>query len=102
MGIDNVNLSGRVATDVHRTQDAKGIADSGRSRGAGALGFLNPDRVQLSGLTSRISAGLEADGEARAERVRELARQVQSGSYEVDAEALAHKLIGNALDKKDL
>jgi negative regulator of flagellin synthesis FlgM len=55
-----------------------------------------PDAVELSGgagLVRRAHAAAGSAPDARAERVAEIKAQVQSGTYTVDNQALAEKLL---------
>ncbi len=55
------------------------------------------DAVELSSFAKHIG-DLQEGSPAREARVAELREQVQSGKYEVDAEAVARKMIDEAFD----
>jgi flagellar biosynthesis anti-sigma factor FlgM len=51
------------------------------------------DSIALSGTTNLVQQALGSGSDARAARVLELQKQVQSGQYQVDAPAVSRSLI---------
>jgi negative regulator of flagellin synthesis FlgM len=54
-------------------------------------------KVELSATGSALATGL-ADGSFDAEKVERLSRAIRDGTYRIDAEAIADKLIANTHD----
>lgn len=80
-------LASRPANEVGRAE-----ADATRS----TQGVVQTDQVVLSQRASEVQlarASLASVPEVRARKVAELKRQIQAGTYRVDADAVAEKLI---------
>lgn len=74
-----------------------GAEATGRSRGRGAeLRSGGGDSVELSSLGSQL-ARLTADSPERAARLEQLAADVASGRYQVDAQAVSQRLLDDSL-----
>lgn len=64
--------------------------------GSAASGTPEPSaKVELSAAGSAIASAL-ADGSFDAQKVERLSRAIREGTYRIDAEAIADKLIGNS------
>jgi flagellar biosynthesis anti-sigma factor FlgM len=84
MKIDNANLSPLNATDQSVRNPARQVS----SQPSG-------DDVHLSELVRSLRS-LAADSPERQERLEQIARACADGSYQVDAEATAGKMIDDA------
>ncbi len=93
--VDNGNLSGINTTQSGRTAET-GAIERSRSSETARTGGAAEDRVQLSGLTGRISQSMEIDAANRASRVNQLRDAVQSGTYQVDANALGSAMVNES------
>ncbi len=61
---------------------------------------ISGDRVEFSARSremQKIYEVLQATPDVRAEKVAELKRQIETGQYEVDSEALAEKILRESL-----
>lgn len=85
MKVDNANLSPLKATD-----------GSGRTQTSRVSSQAAGDDVHLSELVRSLRS-LAADSPERQERLEQIARACANGTYEVDAEATASKVIDDAL-----
>jgi hypothetical protein len=77
---------------AHGAEAAAGAANT-KEGGRGAAG----DRVQLSGLASRLAGLIGSEGQERAAGLDRLAAQVKSGAYRPDASAVSRSLIDESL-----
>jgi negative regulator of flagellin synthesis FlgM len=69
-----------------------------RKAQAGATPASAPEpsaKVELSAAASEIAGGL-ADGSFDAQKVERLSRAIREGSFRIDADAIADKLLANA------
>lgn len=94
---DKINGLGRPPVDIPQSQSRSvGKADEGgRGPAAGKLSAVD-DAVSITGTAShlqRVEASLAALPEIDESRVAEIRQQVESGTYKVNAENLADKLI---------
>ena len=74
---------------------AEGGTDAGQARAAGR-GGRRADQVQLSSQAQELQRALDAvtaEPDVRAARVDALRQQVASGTYEVDARAIASRMV---------
>jgi flagellar biosynthesis anti-sigma factor FlgM len=85
MKVDNANLSPPKAAD-----------GSGRTQTPQVSSQATGDDVHLSELVRSLRS-LAADSPERQERLEQIARACANGTYEVDAEATASKVIDDAL-----
>src|SRR5262249_25722450 len=98
MNIDRVNQN--LAAGAYGARRAK-ASDKGKdasaaSAAAGAAGPSPSDGVELSDqarFVARVSAAVKGAPEVRESLVAELRQRVQAGSYKVDDEALAKRLL---------
>ena len=84
--------------------DSSGVTQLGKTSGTGpggaatsGLGRADRDRVQLSDLSARLLASSEVGASDRASRVEQLATEVRSGRYQVDAAELSRRLVDEAI-----
>ena len=80
------------------TRGAQGASDAGNAGNAGSVNGAGrrTDRVQLSPQAQEMQRALDAvaaQPDVRAERVAELRQQVADGTYEVDARAIASRMV---------
>jgi len=80
------------------------LAPAGTARkpaaGDAATASSSPEpsaKVELSAAASVIASGL-ADGSFDAQKVERLTRAIRDGHYQIDAQAIADRLLGNAHD----
>jgi len=85
MKVQNANLPPLDATD-----------QAGRSQAARTTSGAVIDDVHLSELVRRLRS-LAADSPERQERIEQIARAYANGTYQVDAEATASKIIDDSL-----
>jgi flagellar biosynthesis anti-sigma factor FlgM len=85
MKVQNANLQPLDATD-----------QSGRNQAARTTSGAATDDVHLSELVRSLRS-LAADSPERQERIEQLARAYAAGTYQVDAEATASKIIDDSL-----
>ena len=97
MRVDNINLTSANAAESGRAQKTE---KSKRSQGVptGAAATDNTgDRVELSSTLATLSRALSASGSERANRVKALAAQYQSGNYHPNSLATARGVVSEAL-----
>lgn len=92
MRINELNTNGINGSQVERTQGAGGSAGRGNSRTGGS-----GDRVQLSGLTSRLVQLAGAESPERTARVAQLAADFKSGGYRPNAAGTSRGLVEESL-----
>jgi flagellar biosynthesis anti-sigma factor FlgM len=85
MKVHNTNLAPLSATD-----------ESGRKRAPQVSSDASGDDVHLSELVRSLRA-LAADSPERQERLEQIARACANGTYKVDAEASAAKIVDDTL-----
>ncbi|NND36796.1 MAG: flagellar biosynthesis anti-sigma factor FlgM [Gammaproteobacteria bacterium] len=94
---DKINGLGRPPVDVSQSQ-ARSVGkakDAGQGPTVGGPGATG-DAVSITGTAShlqRIEAGLKALPDIDEKRVEEIRQQVDAGTYQLNAENLADKLI---------
>ena len=80
-------------------------AGADRKPAAGGTATASPGpepsaKVELSAAASVIASGL-ADGTFDAQKVERLTRAIRDGHYQIDAQAIADRLLANARDMLD-
>lgn len=95
MKINDPSSAGIGSTKLGESQAAGSVGRGGRSNAA-AAGAGAGDQVQLSDLASTVRA-LSSDSPERTARLERLAMEVQSGRYEVNAQALSASIVDGAL-----
>jgi flagellar biosynthesis anti-sigma factor FlgM len=95
MKVHDPNLSSLASTEASKAHKADRTALNGRSQDAAKTG--STDDVHLSELVRSLRS-LAADSPERQARLEQIARAYANGSYRVDAEATAAKIIDDALE----
>ena len=94
------NPEAAVGVGAVRAQDtAQKHAADAKSAGtpqANATGENASAQVRLSVAASSLLDGVAADGDFDADKVARIAQAIESGSFRVNAEVIADKLIANA------
>ncbi len=96
--IDGINPSG-----IERTNGRTGPADAAGSRDASQAGGVAPadaDRVSISRRSLAMAAAMRAvhsAAEVRQARVAEIKAAIMRGEYEVDADAIADRLVRDGI-----
>lgn len=97
MKINDQNaLVGGASAQTTKADQVRGLGHGDKNAGIKSTSSSS-DVMDLSGLASRISSALESSDTSRAERVNRLAQMVQSGSYQIDTQAISSKMIDDAL-----
>jgi hypothetical protein len=98
MKIYDRNLTGTSAAETGRAQEAKNLSRAGTdtSPTRGGVDGSN-DRVEFSGTMGRLSRALATFESSRANRVKALAVEYQSGKYQPDPAATSKGLVSEAL-----
>lgn len=94
--IDSTNLGNTTPVQTGRTGELRSI-DSGGKAGSARKGAPAADSAQLSGFADRLSRTMQDAALSRAQRVAELTETVRSGSYQVDAKAVSHAMVNQAI-----
>jgi len=79
--------------DLNPTHGARQAGSLADAKSVGLNRQPSGDSIALSGTTGLVQQALTSGADARAARVLELQKQVQSGQYNVDAMALSRSLI---------
>ena len=82
------------ARETRQSQRADRSADEATPGGTKATG---EDQVVTSGQSSLVERALRSESLERQDRIERLTRQVESGDYEADAEAVARAMVDEAL-----
>src|SRR5215831_6560050 len=99
MKVHDPNLAGLSGTGAARTRDIVRTGSSGGTNVTSQSGDAPPaDDIHLSEL-ERSLRSLAADSPERQARIEHLARDYASGSYKVDAQGTAAKIIDDAFSK---
>lgn len=95
MKIQDLNNAGAAgAGQAANTRKVETDGAASRRPGASREGG---DRVEFSANLRGLSRALSTDSGQRVQRVEALAAQYQSGTYQVDAAAVSHAMVGDAL-----
>lgn len=87
MRVDELSLSDQVSSTASRAAESQRIqVDSAASQTAAGGGA---DRVDLSGLTGRISQTMQALAAQTAQRVGQLQKDFRAGRYQPDVRQIA-------------
>lgn len=96
MKIGNPADKRNLAPAENATATAKATGKSAEKTGAPAAAAADPSvKVQLSSGAEALRAGVDA-AEFDAAKVERMSQAIADGSYQVNAEAIADKLIANA------
>jgi flagellar biosynthesis anti-sigma factor FlgM len=99
MRIVDPNLTGITPPGATPSQGSRGVEQTGLPRtpaGVAAPGPESPDQVRLSSLAESLQAADPSSPE-RAQRLSQLAAEVQAGRYSPDPEIIARGLVDEAL-----
>jgi flagellar biosynthesis anti-sigma factor FlgM len=95
--VDTTNLGNTTPAQTGRTGQLHSTDASGKTGSAPRIGSSATDSVELSSFADRLSRTMQDAGASRAQRVTELTAAVRAGSYQVDAKAVSHALVSQAL-----
>lgn len=93
MKIKTSDTPDQTRMDLNPTHGARQAGNLADSKSVGVTRTPGGDSIALSGTTGLVQQALTSGADARAARVLELQKQVQSGQYNVDAMALSRSLI---------
>ena len=92
MKINQSPLDSSAVSQLNKTP-ATGAGSTSRSGAAAS----DRDNVQLSGLSARLLDSGGADSPERAARIQQIASDVRSGQYQVDAKQLSSLMVNEAI-----
>jgi flagellar biosynthesis anti-sigma factor FlgM len=95
--VDSTSLGDATAVQTGRAGALHSIDSGGKTGSTLRNGSSALDSVELSGFAGRLSQTMEATSASRAQRVAELTAAVRSGSYQVDASAVSHAMVSQAI-----
>ena len=96
MKVNDPNLTGAASTGASRTQETRRAGQDARSSDAASRrGVTSGDDIHLSELVRSLRS-LAADSPERQARIEQIARAYADGTYKVDADATAAKIIDDA------
>jgi flagellar biosynthesis anti-sigma factor FlgM len=95
MRINDNGFTERVATPSTPTSGV-GSANQRKSLVNGSTSDAG-DNLQLSGFAARLNSGSNTDASNRADRVSQMARAVNDGTFQIDASRVSGALISEAL-----
>jgi len=93
MRVQDPNLA---APSIATTPAAAPSAVAARGNAAGRAG--DTDRVELSGFAGRLGGALQAQSQARAQRVAALEREFQAGNFARDAGQTSRAMVQETLN----
>ncbi len=94
--VDTNNVANTTAAQTGRTGEPHSIDRAGKNGSAGRSSPAN-DSVELSSFTGRLSQTMQDATVSRTQRINELSAAVRSGSYQVDATAVSHAMVNQAI-----
>ena len=98
-----MKISGFGAREVYSAYTRDGKAAEEKTASAVSGTEQSADRVELSDTAqaaAAVPAAKEEDPSARAARVADIQRRVQSGDYHVSADTVAKSLLGGQMDRQ--
>lgn len=95
--VDTTNLGNTTPAQTGRAAELRSIDSGGKAGSVSKKGSATADSVQLSGFADRIAQTMQDAAVSRAQRVSELTAAVRSGSYQVDAKAVSHDIVSQAI-----
>lgn len=101
MRVNDSNASNIGAAQYESTRATDGVRSGSRGSGSVSSTGSDGDDVQLSGLAGLLKSASSGSAE-RAEKTQKLAQLVQSGNYQVDANALSRRLVDEMLGKSPI
>ena len=92
----DMNILGSAAETLQRQKTgAQEEAGSAAGQGAGEGADVNISNASLE--FSQVAEMMDRESPERAERIQEIQRQIQEGTYEVDPAKVAEKILAEAL-----
>ena len=98
--VDNSTANSSPA-QTGRTGASRPVESTGSNPSGSGQVSQSGDSVQLSGFSGKVAQSLQSDASARAEKVEQITTAVQSGTYKVDAKAVSHAIVRQALGETD-
>lgn len=99
MKVNDPNLPSLTSAGIARSPDTERSASGARPSPAHSDTPASTDDVHLSELVRSLRS-LAADSPARQAKLEEIARTYAKGEYKVDAQAIASKVIDDALGNR--
>ncbi len=96
MRIYDSSLAGAAGQEASRVRESQNGVSSGASQVSATASNPN-DHVELSNTLGALGRAVSSDQTSRAARIQALASQVQSGTYQPDAQAISRGMISEAL-----
>ena len=90
-----------VETTATRTEDVRQTERASRSSG-NQTSAAGEDRVDLSGLSERVSQALETSASEHSARVQRLARDVAAGRYQPDAMRVSRAMVAQMSGSREV
>lgn len=101
MQIDNSSCNSSSALN-QTTQAAEAQTNGTSAKAKGAQGSTSQtDGLQLSNFAGTLSQVLQSDSSSRSQRVAQLAAAVQSGTYQVNAQAVSKAIVDHAVSNSN-
>jgi flagellar biosynthesis anti-sigma factor FlgM len=95
--VDSTNLGNATPAQTGRAREVHPNDSKGKIGSAARTGSSASDSVELSGFTDRLSRTMQDAAASRTQRVTELTAAVRSGTYQVDAKAVSHAMVSQAI-----
>jgi flagellar biosynthesis anti-sigma factor FlgM len=96
MRIDNSNPGAAPLGQTAPTSETQAAGSAAKSAGASSSSQAT-DGLQLSKFAGSLSQIMQSDSASRSQRVAQLAAAVQSGTYQVDPQAVSRALVDHAI-----
>ena len=94
--VDSTNLGNSTPVQTGRTGELYPIDRAGKNSFTAKTSSTG-DSVDLSSFTGRLSQTMQEASATRANRIEALSASVRSGSYQVDAAAVSHAMVSQAI-----
>ena len=95
--VDTNSTASSSPAQTGRTAAARPVDATGSNQSGSGQVSSSGDSVQLSGFSGKVAQTLQSDASARAQKVSQIAAAVQSGTYKVDAKAVSHAIVNQAI-----
>ncbi len=96
MRIYDSSLAGTAGQEASRVRESQNATSSGTSKVSANASDPN-DHVELSNTLGALARAVSSDQTSRSARIQALASQVQSGTYQPNAQAISRSMISEAL-----
>lgn len=96
MTIDNSSCGKTGLEQTTRAAETQSTGSSAKGKGAQSS-TSQTDGLQLSSFAGTLSKVLQSDSTGRSQRVAQLAAAVQSGTYQVDPQAVSRAIVDHAI-----